>query len=204
MLRITLALVAAASAGAARGEPWQATSGGGNRVVVHVFRTGVLSAFAHDHHFEVTRWRASADVSGEARASVEVVLAADSLRDTQEHLSEADRRKVDAQAAGPDTLDALRYPRIEFRSEGFEADRDSSPEHLAGRLRGTLTLHGRSVPLEVSIEGRREGDEWSVRGKAHLRQSDVGIKPFSGFGGTIGVEDEIEIEVALTLRPGSP
>jgi len=204
MRRITLALVAAASAGAARGEPWRASAGEGDRIVVHVLKKGILSAFAHDHHFEVTRWRVTAEVSGDAPASVEVVLAADSLRDTQEHLSEADRRKVDAQAAGPDTLDARRYPRIEFRSEGFEADRDSSPEHLAGRLRGTLTLHGRSVPLEVSVEGRREGDEWSVRGKAHLKQSEVGIKPFSGFGGTIGVKDEIEVEVALTLRPGSP
>lgn len=204
MKRAAVALALAARAAAARGDTWLASAGADNRIVVNVFKRGILSAFAHDHHFEVTRWQARAEVSGDAPARVEVVLEADSLHDTQERLSAPDRRKVDARARGPEVLDAQRHPRIEFRSLGFEASPGSSPEHLAGRLEGTLALRGRSVPLQVAIRARRTGNTWDVRGTAHLRQSDLGIEPFSGFAGTIGVEDRIEIELALSLRPGSP
>lgn len=201
---IALALVAVVSPAAVRAEPWEANSGGGNRVVVHVFKKGILSAFAHDHHFAVTQWKATAELpDGDAApSSVQVALEAGSLRDSQEKLSDEDRRKVDAQAAGPDVLDSAHHPQVEYRSESFEAARGGRPGHLAGKLRGTLTARGRSVPLDLEVEASRQGDEWSVRGTAHLKQTDIGIKPFSGFGGTVGVKDEMEIEIALTLlRP---
>ncbi len=34
-----------------------------------------------------------------------------------------------------------------------------------------------------------------------MKQSDFGIKPFSGFGGTVRVKDEMSVEISLTLRP---
>ncbi len=201
--RFALAVAAAAVSASTRAGSWEAGPGGGDRIVVHVFKKGVFSAFAHDHHFEVTEWRATAEVpDGEpASASVEVVASAGSLRDRQERLSENDRRKVDAQAAGPDVLDAQHHPKIEFRSERFEADRGGGPGHVRGTLHGTLTIRGRTAPADVGVEADRGGNEWRVRGKARMKQTALGIKPFSGFGGTVGVKDELELEIALTLRP---
>jgi polyisoprenoid-binding protein YceI len=197
---VALAAVIAGSAAAAQ---WEARAGGGDRIFVHVFKKGAFSAFAHDHHFEVTKWRAAADVpDGEPEsATVEVVLFADSLKDRQERLSEKDRRKVDGQAAGPEVLDAQHHPRVEFRSQRFEPERGASREHVRGTLHGTLTIRGRSAPAAVAVEADREKSEWRVRGKARVKQTAFGIKPFSGFGGTVGVKDELELEIALTLRP---
>jgi polyisoprenoid-binding protein YceI len=198
---LLVALVAALIAPAARAGRWEGLPAGGH-IVVHVFKKGVFSGFAHDHHFEVTQWRATADIpeGDPASTSVEIVLSASSLRDRQERLSDGDRRKVDAQAAGPEVLDAEHHPSIEFRSQRLELD-PGSREHVRGRLHGMLTLRGRSVPSDVAIEAERGPSEWRVRGVAHVKQTELGIKPFSGFGGTVGVKDELEIECALTLRP---
>ncbi len=197
------ALAAAVAASAPRADDLEATPGPDSRVLVHVYKRGLFSGFAHDHHFEVTGWRATARDPGDApeAIAVTVVLEAGSLHDRQEHLSAADRRKVDAQAAGPEVLDAEHHPRIEFRADRLElASGGAGAEHLRGVLHGTLSLRGRSAPVGLSVEADRLLDGWRVRGRAKVRQSAFGIRPFSGFAGTVGVKDEVEIELALALR----
>lgn len=196
---ISAAVLVAATA--ARADEWRADLRE-SRVVVHVFKKGLFSGFAHDHHFEVTDWSATAAVEEEdlARASVDVRLSARSLRDRQEELSDEDRRKVDAQAAGPEVLDAARHPTIRFRSTRLELAPGASAERLRGTLHGELTVRGETRPAAVELEGERAGGAWRLRGRARARQTDFGIRPFSGFGGTVGVKDELRIEIALVLR----
>lgn len=206
-LRLALATLAlAAVLPRAQGAGWEALPSSG-RIVVNVEKTGLFSGFAHDHHFEVTEWRARADIpdGDPAGAAVEVVLSAGSLRDRQTSLSERDRRKVDAQAAGPDVLDAEHHPRIEFRAEHVKLEPAAGEVkgRATGTARGTLTLRGRERPVEIALEAERERDGWRVRGHTRVKQSDFGIRPFRGFGGTVGVKDELEIELDLTLHPSA-
>jgi len=101
----------------ARASPtrWSADLGR-SQIVVHVYKKGLLSGMAHDHHFGVGNFRATAtlDETPPSRARFEVIIAADSLRDGQPDLSPEDRAKVDAQSAGAGVLDAHRYPEIRF------------------------------------------------------------------------------------------
>jgi polyisoprenoid-binding protein YceI len=186
---------------AGRADPLEAGPADGH-VVVHAYRAGLFSGLAHDHHFAAAEWTATADLpdGDPARTSVAVVIASSSLRDTQKALSEGDRRKVNAQAAGPDVLDAAHHPRIEFRSERVElAPGAGDGGVVRGTLHGTLTARGRTVPLDVPFQAERGGAGWSVKGTARLKQSSLGIKPFSGFGGTVKVKDEVEVEFAFQL-----
>jgi hypothetical protein len=171
-------------------------------VVVNVFKAGLFSGFAHDHHFAVTEWTARATVpeGGPGGASIELVLAAGSLHDTQHGLSDADRRKIDAQAAGPDTLDAAHHPRIELRSERMTLAAAAGRGAVHGTMHGTLTVRGRAVPVDVPFDAERTAEGWHARGTAHLKQTDLGIRPFSGFGGTVKVKDELTVDFELTLR----
>jgi polyisoprenoid-binding protein YceI len=199
-------LLAGAIAGSplpALAERWHADAAT-SRIVVNVLKSGLFSGFAHDHHFEVTAWEANAEVpqGAPATATVEVAADAGSLRDRQESLSDKDRQKVEAQAAGQEVLDAQHHPRVEYRSGRFEAAPGASADHVRGTLHGTLTLRGRSAPLDLAIEAQREGGEWRVTGSGRVKQSAFGIKPFSGFGGTVSVKDELRIELAVKLRPG--
>ena len=198
LVAFVIAVAAALVAPLARGEEWEASPGPGNRIVVHVFKKGLFSGFAHDHHFEVTRWRATATVAaGDRRlGAVDVLLDADSLHDGQQKLSERDRRKVDAQAAGPEVLDAEHHPRIEFRAEPLELEGvpGGPPAARRGTLHGTLAARGRSVPTDVTLTAEPVSGEWRVRGGARVKQSALGIEPFSGFGGTVSVKDVLEME----------
>jgi polyisoprenoid-binding protein YceI len=56
-------------------------------------------------------------------------------------------------------------------------------------------------PLDVPFHARAEGPGYRVSGSARLRQTDFGITPFSTAGGTIGVDDEIQVEFDLVLAP---
>ena len=58
-LAVALAPVLAAPAALAASYEAGPTDG---RILVHVHKRGLFSMFAHDHHFEVTRWRATAEV----------------------------------------------------------------------------------------------------------------------------------------------
>jgi polyisoprenoid-binding protein YceI len=190
---ITALLVTAAVAtGSPRAEPLPITG----EVHVRVWKRGLFSGFAHDHDFEVTRWTGSIDPGsgGLEHASLKVTIAADSLRDREEGLSGGDRKKVDAQAAGPGVLHAAEYPEIEYVAEGLAlepgSDRDGP---LRGTIHGTLALRGKTRPVDATFEATRESGSWRAKGRARFRQSDFGIEPFSGFGGTVKVKDEIEV-----------
>jgi polyisoprenoid-binding protein YceI len=173
---------------------------------VHVKKRGLFSAFAHDHDFEVTRWEGTAQLpdGDPARASVALVLRADSLRDREKGLSDDDRKKVEAQTAGPAILDAAHAPEITFRADGavVEAVSTGAAEGaVRGTLKGKLTLRGKTRPLDAAFQAWRKADGWVARGSARFRQSEFGITPFSGVGGTVGVKDEVEVTFALALRP---
>jgi polyisoprenoid-binding protein YceI len=191
----------------AQAEPvtWTASTGSGH-IVVHVYKRGLFSGLAHDHHFSATDWRVTAvlDPGAPGLARVEVVVAAASLRDQQAALTEKDRDKVNGRAAGPETLDAARYPEIRFVADRLAVvgPAPSGPEGaLDGDLVGTLSMHGVSRPLKVPVHATRDGERWRVTGSARLKQSQFGIEPFSGFAGTVAVHDEAVIEFDLQLGP---
>jgi polyisoprenoid-binding protein YceI len=174
-------------------------------LVVNVFKKGVFSGLAHDHHFVPRDWSATArlEEGRPSEARVEVVVAAGSLRDRQPELSAKDREKVDAQAAGRDVLDARRYPEIRFVSTGpmRGAGAAGTDGRVEGDLVGTLSLHGHDRPATVHVTAAREGEGWHARGSVRFKQSDFGIEPYSGFLGTIAVHDEVEVAYDLVLTP---
>lgn len=207
-LASSLALVAALAAPplAARAESWTAVAEK-SQITLHVYKKGLLSAAAHDHHFVPMKWHATASLD-EAKPSglrAELVIAADSLRDRQPSLSSGDRDKVNRQAAGPDVLDAAHHPEIRFTSSGglerAAADGGEQPGRLEGVLSGTLALHGRERTVPVRVVAKKDAGGWWAHGSARFKQSDFGIQPYSGFLGTIAVEDEVQLDYEIFLAP---
>jgi polyisoprenoid-binding protein YceI len=205
MCSVVLLAASMPSVGRAQASParWTADTDKG-RITVHVFKRGLFSSAAHDHHFVAGTWRATAtfDGGGAADARVEVIIAADSLRDQQPALSQGDRAKIDRQAAGRDVLDAPRYPEVRFLSTRLDVEPGTSLHAeggLRGTLVGTLSLHGRDRPVSVPVTVSREGAAWRARGAVTFKQSDFGIRPYSAFAGTIAVRDEVKLEYDLVL-----
>jgi polyisoprenoid-binding protein YceI len=173
---ITGFVCAAASAG-----HWQIDTAK-SEITVRVYKAGVLGAFGHDHEIAAPIKSGVVDTSAH---TVELRVAAASLKVRDPNASEKDRGEIQSTMLGAEVLDVEHHPEIVFRSTGAESTGDG-----AWRVRGNLTLHGQSRPVEVEV--RENGGHY--RGGARLKQSEFGIKPVKVAGGTIRVKDEIRIE----------
>jgi len=151
-------------------------------VTIEVKKSGILSAFGHDH--EIVAPLASGTVDGAAH-EVELRFQAASLEVRDHGVSGKDRSEIQSTMTGADVLDAQRYPEIVFRSTSVESEGAG-----VWRVQGDLALHGRTRPVTAQLH------EESGRyvGTVRLRQTEFGIMPVKVAGGTVRVKDEIHID----------
>lgn len=174
-----------------------------SQLVIRAGRKGLLSALAHDHQFIPARWQAEVDFDPQRpqEVRVDVWIDAATLHDHVARLTPSARKYVDRETAGPEVLDAQHYPEIRFHGESASAEGEG--DGLKGVLRGALSLHGATRPLDVPFHARASAPGYRVSGSVRFRQTDYGMTPFSTAAGSIGVDDEIQVEFDLVLIPAS-
>ncbi len=151
-------------------------------------RKGAAAKAGHDLVIEVTSWSATLELADDlTQSSLGLDADAGSLRVREGtggvmELGDDDRREIEKNIDD----EVLSRQAIEFRSTSVEGD----AERL--RVRGDLTLVGRSHPVEFDL---RLGSDGAISGSATLRQSDWGIKPYTALFGALKVADEVEVEV---------
>jgi polyisoprenoid-binding protein YceI len=153
-------------------------------------RRGAAAKAGHDLIIEVTSWQATLEV-GEDTGQIALELDADggSLRVQEgtggiQPLNDEDKEEIRK------TIDAevLEGKRVEFRS----TDVDAADRGRLLRVGGALEMAGRSHPLDFELS---VGPEGRITGGATLKQTDWGIKPYSGLFGALKVSDEVEVVV---------
>jgi polyisoprenoid-binding protein YceI len=154
---------------------------------VHVYKSGMFSAFGHEH--EIAAPIAGGQVQEGPNAAVEFRVNAASLKVVDASLSEADRAKVQ-KTMESEVLDVARFPEIQFQSTKIEMKGKGRWE-----VQGQLALHGRTRPVTVNVIQFSE----QYRGAVTIKQSDFGIAPVSVAGGTVKVKDDVRIDFALVL-----
>lgn len=166
------------------------------QLTVETSRTGGAAKAGHDLTIEVTSWNGTLQLAEEPNGT-SVTLHADgsSLRVREgrggiKKLGEDDKKNIQQ------TIDdeVLRSTAIDFRSDAVEGSPGSG--HL--RVRGNLTLAGRTNPIEFDLEIAADGH---LGGSATVKQSNWGIKPYSALFGALKVADEVT--VMIDARPGS-
>jgi polyisoprenoid-binding protein YceI len=178
---VGLVCVSAASAQQQAIDPEKST------MTVRVFKAGILSALGHDHEIAAPIAGGTVDTGAH---SVELRVNASALRVRDAHASDKDLTQIQGTMLGPEVLDAGKYPGIAFRSTGAEP-----MAAAAWRVRGNLTLHGQTRPVQVEV--REEGGHFI--GSSRFKQTDFGIKPVKVAGGSIRVKDEVRIEFDIQL-----
>lgn len=155
-------------------------------LTLHVGKTGLLSAFGHEHDIRGTISRGSAETG--ADPSVEVHLDARELRVIDADESDKTRAEVQSTMLGPDVLDSERFHDIVFKSTSAESAGEGK-----WTLKGDLTLHGQTRPVIVLVtlkDGRYTGE-------ALVKQTDFGITPPGKAG--IRAKDEVRVEFDVQL-----
>lgn len=180
------ALVASALLSASvNGETW-AIDAQKSTLTVHVFKSGLFSAFGDNH--EVKASVASGSVSDGEKPQVEIEVDARQMTVLDPDLAPAKRAEVQKRMLGPEVLDVAKFPEIRFKSTAVHSTGEGR-----WRVEGVLALHGKSVPLSLEVTGSKE----RFRGSATVKQRAFGIEPISVAGGTVKVRDDVKVDFEI-------
>jgi polyisoprenoid-binding protein YceI len=151
---------------------------------VHTRRGGAAAKAGHDLLLHVTAWEGTLTIGDDgAPAAAELSADATSLRVQKgtggmKPLDDEDKANIHQ------TIDdeVLERRDIAFRSTSVDG----------GWADGELTLGDRTRPLSVALT---VADDGTVNGRATVKQSDWGMKPYSALFGTLKVLDEVEVSL---------
>ena len=103
---------------------------------------------------------------------------------------------------GPALLEAEHYPEITLRSLTLQvAPGANASDEWQARVAVTVRDHESTVVVPVHYE--RHADEIIVSGDFPLKQTDLGLTPFSALLGALQVVDEMRIRFRIAAQPAT-
>jgi hypothetical protein len=164
---------------------------------VRTERTGAAAMAGHNLLIHVTSWEATIELGKETSITLEADGGSLRVREGtggMQALQDEDRANIE-QTIDDEVLERMA---ITFRSTEVTPAADA-----AGlSVRGELTLLGTTSPIAFDLGVTGEG---AVSGVAVVKQTDWGMKPYSGLFGALKVVDEVEVGIEAQLpAPQSP
>jgi hypothetical protein len=179
-------------------------------LTILVYRGGTLASAGHNHVI------ASHDLAGTIyvpadplKASFELKVPVATLTvdeaalralqpsaDFPPDVSEGARQGTRHNMLGPALLDAEHDPEIVLRALGNEPTADAGG--LLARVE--CTVRGQARTLAIPVRYQRRDGEIVVAGELPLRQTDLGLTPFSALLGALQVQDEMRVSVRIVAR----
>jgi len=159
-------------------------------ITIHVGKSGLLSAAAHDHTIDAPIFSGTILESRTPHIEFRVETAKMTVK-PDPRIDANDQATIQTHMEEM-TLEMKKYPEIAFRSTRIERIAEGQ-----WKVDGDLSLHGVTKPLSLTV--KQTGDSWTTR--TVLKQTDFGIKPISIGGGMIKVKNEVEIDFQIVARP---
>src|SRR4029077_13913443 len=111
---------------------------------VHVGKSGAFSAFGHNHTVRAPILDGTVK-TGKA-GSVQLRVDAKNMKVVDQGDSAKDHDEIQSTMVGPQVLNVAKYPVITFKSTSVKS---SGAEQWM--VRGNLTLHGQTHPVDVTV-----------------------------------------------------
>jgi polyisoprenoid-binding protein YceI len=181
-------------------------------LTILVFRGGPLAKAGHNHVIASHTLHGTLYVPVDrARTTFEVHLPVTELTVDEEALR-AKENEADFPPDVPDSakdgtrrnmlggalLDAQHYPEIVLRSSSLEAAPGGSG--LQWLAHAQVTVRDRTSPVVVPVRYEQHADEIVVSGELPLKQSDLGLTPFSALLGALQVVDEMKVRFRIVTH----
>jgi YceI-like domain len=183
-----------------------------SQLIVLVYRAGPLAALGHNHVIACRCLRGTIYVPQDpARASLDLrfavgqltvddagLRAAEHSADFPPDVAQSARQGTRHNMLGAALLNAAKYPDITLRSAGLRPSPDGNAADMVAQVLVQLEgeWHSVAVPLHYGILN----DEIVVTGVFPLKQTDLGLTPFSALGGGLQVSDGMSIRLRLVAR----
>jgi polyisoprenoid-binding protein YceI len=164
-------------------------------LTVRTGRRGAIARVGHDLLVEVQTWGATVQIADRPEQSVlELTADSNSLKVIEgtggiQALGDEERAGIDETIV----KEVLKGTAIVFRSTSVAP---AGPDRW--HVRGDLELAGGINPVEFELA---VGDDGRMTGKATVKQSAWGMKPYTTLFGTLKVADEVEVTVDARLQP---
>jgi len=158
-------------------------------ITIHVGKSGLFSAAAHDHIVDAPISNGTISESGNPCIEFRVETAKMSVR-PDARIDAKDQATIQTHMQDM-TLETKKFPEITFRSVRIDKLAEGG-----WRVDGDLSLHG--VTKRISLTVKQNGESYTTH--AVLKQTDFGIKPLSIGGGAIKVKNELEIDFQFFAR----
>ena len=155
---------------------------------VHVFKTGIFSAFGHEH--EISAPIESGSFS-EDPPTVELKVSAKKMKVEDKGVSDSDRAEIQQTMLGPKVLDSEQFPEIRFHSAKVTKLGENR-----WQVEGELSLRGQTRPVTLMVS--KEGAAY--KGSTQLKQKDFGITPVSEGGGSVKTKNELRIDYEIYVK----
>lgn len=159
-------------------------------IVIHVGKSGLLSAAAHDHTIEAPI--ASGAIRESPAPHVEFTVATAKMAVRPDPKVNPKTELTIQKDMEEMTLKTVKFPEITFRSSRVEKLPDGQ-----WKVDGDLSLHGVTKPVSLTVKLA----EGAYTTHIVLKQTDFGIRPISIGGGMIKVKNEVEIDFRILTRP---
>lgn len=191
MRRSTLALCAALAGAVPLMAQDKAIDTQRSTIAIHVGKSGLLSAAAHDHTIDAPIF--SGTIRESATPHIEFIVKTAKMTVKPDPKVDAKTQATIQTDMEEMTLETKKFPEIAFRSSRIEKLGDGQ-----WKVEGDLSLHGVTKPVSLTV--KQSGDSYITH--TVLRQTDFAIKPISIGGGMIKVKNEVEID--FQIFPGKP
>lgn len=185
----TLALCTAIAAAGPLSAEEKAIDTQRSTITIHVGKSGLLSAAAHDHTINAPISSGVILESGAPHIEFRVETAKMTVKPDPK-IDAKDQATIQTHMEEM-TLETKKFPEIAFRSTRIEKIGDAQ-----WRVDGDLALHGVTKPVSLTV--KQAGDSWTTR--TVLKQTDFGINPISIGGGMIKVKNEVQIDFQIFAR----
>jgi polyisoprenoid-binding protein YceI len=156
---------------------------------VQTKRSGAAAMAGHNLLIHVTSWQATIELGDDTAVALEVdgsslrvQEGSGGMQALQDEDKENIRQTIDDEVLHRQTI-AFRSTEVKRGGAGLRVD-------------GELTLNGETHPLGFDLAISGEG---GITGGAVVKQSDWGMKPYTGLFGTLKVVDEVEVRIEATL-----
>jgi len=171
-----------------------------SRVTATLTQEGFIARRYPTHRVEVKNFSGKVEVSerDETRIAVEVEAETKSLTNADEGMTEFERREFH-NVLNNSVLESDKFPKIKFVSVSV-SDARKSGETRSFTLNGDLTLRDATKRVSFPVIVTISKDQLRATGDAELKQTDFGIKPYSGKLGMISIGDEVKINFAIVAK----
>ncbi|MGH9880878.1 MAG: YceI family protein, partial [Pyrinomonadaceae bacterium] len=169
-----------------------------SKFIAHGLRGGLLWFKGQEHLLAARKFSGEAQITPETiiPASLQLTVEAGSLEETGAAFTEQQKQIINKELREI-VFEPEKYPEIVFRSSEVKGKSIANNQYDV-KIKGNLTLHGVTRPIEIPAKVSLTGDDLRALGEFSIDRSDFKVKATSAVHGLVRVRNKVNSRSILS------